>query len=467
MVRLRQERELYAEELRIVRQEVEPQLRERSLARLTSSRQAAAEQRKIQLELIRNEEIFLRNTLAELESEIVRTGDNSGIRLEMVRHAIERQERLADGLWQSLEQLKIESQAPPRIALIELAPLPRHVDRGRQLKVMAAASSLGGIMVIFGIGYVEWRSCRIRHTEDVTVRARLAVFGNCGRYGPALLASRRLSSRRLASGAGEAASQLILHTEQGTGVLAIAVSSATDSEPRDIVALEMALVFAGFGRRTLLVDADLAGGDLTRRTKAKELAGLADLRSAPDAHRYVYATTHQLLDFMPAGTASRETLHPTSRLLRELRDALSDDYDAIIINGPAILGTAESVLIAAQADQTVLMAVQGSSRWDQLAGARHRAEAAGLTVVGAVLHTGKPAAEAQQLKVAADRPKAAMHPRRDPTETIGQPPARASGSDGDAEERLKTEIEELQTDLHRSGADGSHPDPKPTRTTSS
>ena len=75
---------------------------------------------------------------------MIRSGDDNGIRLEMVRHEIERQERLADGLWQSLEQLKIESQAPPRISLIALAPLPKRPDRSRQLKAMAGASAIGG-----------------------------------------------------------------------------------------------------------------------------------------------------------------------------------------------------------------------------------------------------------------------------------------------------------------------------------
>ena len=467
MVRLMQEREAYAEELRSVSKAVEPLLRERALARVASSRQATTEQWKSQLELVRSEETFLRNTLAELESEIVRTGDDNGIRLEMVRHAIERQERLADGLWQSLEQLKIESQAPARVALIALAPLPKQSDRGRQIKAVGVASAIGAVLVIFGIGYVEWRSCRIRHMEDVTARAKLPAYGfHCAGFGLPLLARRRPTGRHLAGGAGEAASQLILHGEQDAGVLTIAVSSATDAEPRDIVALEMALVLAGFGRRTLLVDADLTGGALTRRVKATELAGLVDLPGASDACQYVYPTTHPLLDVVPAGVATRDVLRPVCHLLRELRDAISDNYDAIIINSPAMLSTAECVLIAAQADQTALVAVQGSSRWDQLAAARHRAEAAGLTVLGAVLHTGKPVAEAKQLRVAAGVTRSATHAQGSPPDSIDQLPGQTAGPDGDAEDRLKAEIEDLQTDLQRSGKEGPHPEPTSARTMS-
>lgn len=473
MIRLRQERQMYVEDLAKIRKELEPQLRQRSLARLASDREHTLEQLKKQVELNKSEETFLRNMLAQLESEIVRTGDSNGIRLEMVRHAIERQERLADGLWQSLEQLKIESQAPPRISLITLAPLPKKPYRGRQLKATAAASSTAFVLVVLGIGFIEWRSCRVRHIEDVTARAQLPAFGfDCAGYESAALGFRPLRRKRLVSGAGEAASQLILQSAEGASVPTVAVSSATDSEPRDVVALELAVVLTDFGRRTLLIDADVDVRQLTRRMNAIGRPGLTDLPGERQPGRHVCSTTCDLLYFLPAGAGTREARHPCSQILHDVLAVVRNEYDAIIVNGTAMLGSAESVLLAARTDQTVLVAVRGVSRWDLLASARHRAEAAGLSVLGAVLHRGKSAVNAKQICIADSTPTSAtpVHGEgADAGRTSDRTDSDApSGGDVDAEDRLKDQIEELQLDLqHSSDGYSSNTDPEHSPKTSS
>ncbi len=49
---------------------------------------------------------------------------SNGVDLEMLRHEIEREEKLANSLWHTIAELKIEDQAKPRVALIELAKRP-------------------------------------------------------------------------------------------------------------------------------------------------------------------------------------------------------------------------------------------------------------------------------------------------------------------------------------------------------
>ncbi len=115
--------------------------------------------------------------MSELEGSIVRTVENNGVQLDMSRHEIERQSRLADSLWQALEELKIESQSQQRVSLIEPAEFPLFPNRSRQIKAATACFAVAWILTILGIGFLEWRSCRIRTSDDVRQAVCQPIFG--------------------------------------------------------------------------------------------------------------------------------------------------------------------------------------------------------------------------------------------------------------------------------------------------
>ncbi len=385
--RLNEDREFLSANLDKLISNLRPQLREQSREQHRIKLESSLVQLQKQIELNQAEKEFLHSRMEEIDTTIVRTDEKNGVQLEMSRHAVDRQTRLADRLWQSLEEFKIESQSRPRVTLIELAQLPSHANHGRQLKAAAAAAGVGWLIAILGVGWFEWQGRRVRHRNDVKSHSARPVFGGND------VSARRANKeeRALTVELSEAAARFMLPNKSGKTIPSLMVSSASADEPRHLVSLELARAFQSFRRRTLLIDCDTSGSYLSRQLGADQLPGL--LQVCPDqmnSRQYVVPSCEEGLDFLPLGLGQGAEPWIDPQLLQSVLDSLGNDYDAIVVNGPAMMSSAESLLLASQVDQTLLAVFVGTSRWNQLAASEQIAVQAGIAVFGSVLHSGKP-----------------------------------------------------------------------------
>ncbi len=109
--------------------------------------QSMVEELQRQLEMNRSEKEFLREKLTELSPIATAAASVTAVPLDMSRHAIERQSRLADGLWQSLKELEIEAQSPSRVTLQQLASLPQSASHSRQIRTAGVVGCGGGLLI--------------------------------------------------------------------------------------------------------------------------------------------------------------------------------------------------------------------------------------------------------------------------------------------------------------------------------
>ena len=130
-----------------------------------------------QIELNRSEKEYLRKQLAEINPVAVAEIRKSAVPLDLSRHDVERQQRLADSLWRAIQELQIESQSQPRVTLIEYSELPQHANHAKQIKGALVAGSAGWMFVVLAIGFLEWRDCRVRDPNDVVQKSSYPVFG--------------------------------------------------------------------------------------------------------------------------------------------------------------------------------------------------------------------------------------------------------------------------------------------------
>ena len=386
--RLREERELLVAAVEKVMNDLRPQMRELAREQRRIEVENGVTQLRRQIELNQAEREFLHSRMAEIDTTVVRTDDRNGIQLEIARHAVDRQTRLADALAQSLEEFKIESQCQLPVALIEWAQLPDVAHRSRQLKAAAGAAGIGWLIAILGVGTLEWRGRRVRSGDDVRAHFAHPVFG----AHPVKESLLRGTNSRASSGASEAAAQLMLCGSSGRGqaIPSVMVSSALASEPRHVVALDLARAFTGFHRRTLVIDGDRSGSSLSLKLGAAHLPGLVQFGSDQvDVRPYIVPTAEEGLDFLPFGIPQGAAAWVDPATLGFVLRSLRFDYDAIVINGPAIISSAESLLLASHVDQTLLAVFPGTSRWNELAASDEMAKQAGIAVFGAVLHSGE------------------------------------------------------------------------------
>lgn len=171
------------------------------------------------------------------------------------------------------------------------------------------------------------------------------------------------------------------------GAKLVCILSALPSEGKSTITANLAKVLAMEGRRVLILDADL------RRPAQRKLVGLKDgpgleqvLRGEATKEQAVQKTRIPGVDVLGAveGTTGAAELASTSHLEEALAWARGK-YEYILIDSAPVNLVSESSLVARNADLTLLVIRQGTSRGAAQA-ARQRLENLGVRIAGAVLN---------------------------------------------------------------------------------
>ncbi|TWU60726.1 Tyrosine-protein kinase wzc [Rubripirellula tenax] len=435
-------------------------------SRSQSDFQHSVDQLKVEIELNRSEKTFLREQLSEFQIGSNDTSTRTAVPLDMSRHEVSRQSHLADRLWQSLQELQIESQSQPRVSLIELASRPEFANNSYRKKYTVFAGLLAWVIVVYAIGVMEWYDCRVRDADDIVSHSSYPVFGAAPYMRPESSGGitsffrTRQNSVRTSDGVREAVARIILRNEDASQTISLMITSCHPKEPRHLVSQEIAILLASHQRRVLLIDCDIDGGVLSRAAGASNVPGI---RSLPvnkpgdlcsTVAQYIVATQHDLLDFLPVGTTTTPSSWVAPHSLRSTIASVGSEYDAVIVNGPSFLGSAESVLFAAEVDQSLFATFVNVSRWDLLSLCEEAASDAAIPVCGSIVHSGKFAADTT-VKIS-NVPGRKTIPSRHRVQNVATESIHSSQSIDDSVERdLRRQIHELRNAI-RSAQPESH-----------
>jgi tyrosine-protein kinase Etk/Wzc len=169
------------------------------------------------------------------------------------------------------------------------------------------------------------------------------------------------------------------------------VVSCLGATPRvgaSFVTVNLALLLAAGGRRTLLIDADLREGRLHDHFGTDRGGGVADcLAGALAPHLAVRHNVAEHLDFMPCGgTVPQQGELLQHRRIASLLEALSARYDVVLMTAPPVLVAADALIIGAHAGAVFLVARAGLTTEAQLNEAVKRLNHAGIAPHGVVFN---------------------------------------------------------------------------------
>ena len=154
------------------------------------------------------------------------------------------------------------------------------------------------------------------------------------------------------------------------------------------VSVNLALLLAAGGQRTLLIDADLRDGKLHEYFALDRAAGLADcLAGMLQPQQAVRHAVAPRLDFIAAGGAGphqAELLQP--RLLRDVLQELGARYDVVLVTAPPVLAAADALVVGASAGVVFLVARSGLTTEADLNAAVKRLNHAGIAPHGVVFN---------------------------------------------------------------------------------
>jgi capsular exopolysaccharide synthesis family protein len=146
-----------------------------------------------------------------------------------------------------------------------------------------------------------------------------------------------------------------------SGLNKLVMTSALPNEGKTYTAVNVAYVLAkDFGRRVLLIDADLKKPSLGRYTGEKR-TGLTDMvanRLQPDT--VVASLHHESLDLLQAGlTPMNSTRLWKSAAFAEVVAHFTQRYDYLIFDTPPVLAVVDAALIADIADGVAVVVRAG------------------------------------------------------------------------------------------------------------
>ncbi len=134
------------------------------------------------------------------------------------------------------------------------------------------------------------------------------------------------------------------------------VTSADSREGKTLTTLNMAIMVAQMGQRTLLIDMDLRRGRLHRSLDVEREPGVGDaLREGKSLREIVKQTHIENLWFAASGTSlddSSEVLQSSNIL--DMLVEIQDDYDYVFIDTSPVLRVTDTVILTTQGIGQVL-----------------------------------------------------------------------------------------------------------------
>ena len=260
------------------------------------------------------------------------------------------------------------------------------------------------LALAFGSMYAAERLDASVHGPSGLVRHGFSILGSIPRLSTA---GRRWRRRRRE----DVTSHLITHTDPDSSgseafrllrtnltyagierpVRTIAVTSPGPNEGKSTVAVNLASVLAQAGSRVLLVDADLRHPMLHTVFKRRKKPGLSDLIVLnSDPAQAILPTGLDGLFFLPCGTlppSPSDVLALTAT--RALLERLAGEYDYVVIDTPPVLVAADSPVVGALADATIMVVRDGRTASEAIGYASTALLAGGAHLSGLVLNEAK------------------------------------------------------------------------------
>lgn len=266
---------------------------------------------------------------------------------------------------------------PPRVPKIPVSPVP--------LRNMAIGF-IAGLLLAIAVALT-------REAGDRTVRTRAKLEELSGLPTLAELPGKRGGTPRFGTDTAFDDAVRGMRTRllraMGPNARQVLVAGPFGGEGTTTTAMNLALALAEMGEDALLVEGDSRRHVIAGLLRVESGEGLANALANPAAAAQVVKPTPiSKLHILASRSARRESLPPSAYLpevIDRVVQELSSRFDRIVIDGPPVLATADTGLLAGAVPATVLVVRAKRTTADVLKDALTALRAAGAQVVGTVL----------------------------------------------------------------------------------
>ncbi len=171
------------------------------------------------------------------------------------------------------------------------------------------------------------------------------------------------------------------------------ITSSIAGEGKSTLALNLATAFAQTGKKVLLIDADLRSPSMNyllelNKDKTRKENGLTNYLTSTDMvnSEVVQNCMVEGLEVITSGPIPPDPVELLSgSRMTELLESNARIYDHIVIDGPPVLGLADSLVLANLAEATIITVEAGRTKKSALQDSLKRLERANANILGTVL----------------------------------------------------------------------------------
>lgn len=330
------------------------------------------------------EENRLRAQVAGLSSSVL---DQRGRRIQytILQRDVDTNRSLYDALLQRYKEIGVASGIGTAVASV--------VDRGQvpggafspnlylNLMIGAALGFLVGVLAAIALEFIN---DTIKTPDDVRDKMQLPFLGGIPNAKQAKPIEELKDTLSPVTEAYLSTATALQFVAEGGAPKTLLMTSTRPAEGKSTSAWALAQSFTRLGKTVLLIDADMRRPAFVT---GKDEVGLSHiLTNASSLSEHVLRTEVEGLWIMPAGTVppSPPELIASARFASLLADAAAT-FDHVVIDGPPILGLADSPLLSTMVQATLMVVESGRTRTRAVVEAQNRLRTAGAHVIGAIL----------------------------------------------------------------------------------
>lgn len=312
------------------------------------------------------------------------------IRYNILKHEVETTRSLYENLLQRYKEVDVASGVGTNnVFVVDKAQLPVSPSSPNIPKAFLISLALGLVLGIGGAFALEQFDDIIYSPVEAELASGLTLLGVIPKTKPPQ--TFQAACEDLRSPISESFRSLCtsLHYSTENGVpKTLLITSSRPGEGKSSVALGVAHHFAATGLKVLLLDSDLRNPSLHKKTGLDNSIGLSSYLThnceVRDAIRRIEETNLYAMTSGPLPPNPVELLHGPR--FASLLSVGGEIFDLIIIDGPPVMGMADSLILANMTSTTLLVIAAGEGRTHQVRGTLKRLGLARARPLGMILN---------------------------------------------------------------------------------
>jgi len=340
------------------------------------------------LNLARKNEIQFENEVAERKQQLL-VAQGKRVEQSFINTDINTSRSLYDGMLASFKEIGLAGGiSDNNVSIVDRAETPDEAIKP-QMQTNLVQFGLAGLILGALIAFLLDRfDLSVKTPKEVEDELRLPVLSAIPRASadaPAHLALQDARSA-LSEAYYSVRTALQFSTENGAPG-SLLVSSSGPSEGKTTTSLALAIGFARLNRNVLLIDADMRAPSMHKLLGCDNGKGLSNLLAGgPEIAPTLQVTGHKNLMFLACGPLPP---NPAELLsggnMRRFLAAASSRFDLVVIDGPPVMGLADSPLLASVTGGVVFVVAAGETKRDMAKVALRRLRQGQARLLGAVV----------------------------------------------------------------------------------